>query len=490
VLDCLPNSRRSRPDFSSSEVVLATIASPWLQTEDRAVGLWLRLRSAVRTLLPEGRSLPEDVWRARHRGIVILLWLHVAGLVIYGLIAVGQPLHVLAEVAVILLAAVLAGWPRLGRQIQTLVASGGLITCSGLLVHYSGGLIEMHFHFFVMVAVVTLYQSWTPYLLAIAFVAMHHGVVGVLDPLSVYNHRDAWLHPWKWAGIHAAFVLCASFAGITTWRLNEALRGRVEALNSELEHRVIERTAQLEAANKELDRTNKELEAFSYTVSHDLRAPLRAINSFSQILLDEHAGALDTPGQNYLRRVRRATDRMDELIDDLLDLSHVNRSALQREPVDLSLLALIVSAELHTSQPEREVQFVIPEGIMAHGDKRLLQVLLQNLMGNAWKFTSKHASARIELGQTDVDGKRAYFVRDDGAGFDPAYKNMLFRPFQRLHTEAEFEGTGIGLATVERIVARHGGEIWAEGSLEYGATFFFTLPEPAPEPAAADVPPS
>ncbi|HLQ35492.1 MAG TPA: histidine kinase dimerization/phospho-acceptor domain-containing protein, partial [Chloroflexota bacterium] len=274
----------------------------------------MRLRSAFRTLLPEGRSLPEDVWRARHRGIVILLWLHVAGLVIYGLIAVGQPLHVLAEVAVILLAAVLAGWPRLGRQIQTLVASGGLITCSGLLVHYSGGLIEMHFHFFVMVAVVTLYQSWTPYLLAIAFVAMHHGVVGVLDPLSVYNHRDAWLHPWKWAGIHAAFVLCASFAGITTWRLNEALRGRVEALNSELEHRVIERTAQLEAANKELDRTNKELEAFSYTVSHDLRAPLRAINSFSQILLDEHAGALDTPGQNYLRRVRRATDRMDELI--------------------------------------------------------------------------------------------------------------------------------------------------------------------------------
>jgi PAS domain S-box-containing protein len=161
---------------------------------------------------------------------VILLWLHVVGMFIYGTYATRQPVHVLTEVAIVATAAVVAGWPRLNRELRTLAASGGLIICSGILVHFSGGLIEMHFHFFVMVAVVTLYQSWTPYLLAIAFVAIHHGVVGTFDPTSVYNHRDAWLHPWKWAGIHASFVLAASAVGVTSWRLNEALRARAETI--------------------------------------------------------------------------------------------------------------------------------------------------------------------------------------------------------------------------------------------------------------------
>src|SRR5438477_7636803 len=282
---------------------MASVAVPLPGDVEEAPPLWLRLRDALFALIPEGRPLPEDVWRSRHRGIVVLLWLHAIGLFAYGLATIQDPLHVASEVGAVVAAAIIAGWPRARRQIRTLVASGGLITCSAILVHFSGGIIEMHFHFFVMVAVVTLYQSWTPYLLAIGYVAIHHGLVGVLEPTAVYNHRDAWLHPWKWAGIHAAFVLGASFAGITSWRLNEALHKRVEGMNAELEMRVIERTAQLEAANKELDVANKELEAFSYSVSHDLRSPLTAIDGFSQRLLKKYEGTLDDQGQDYLRRM-------------------------------------------------------------------------------------------------------------------------------------------------------------------------------------------
>ena len=205
------------------------MTSPLLKSRP-PLALWERVGAAVRALLPEGRPLPYGVWQARHRGIVVLLWLHVVGLFAYGVSTLEQPLHVLAEVSAIAATALLASWPRLNRELRTLVASAGLVSCSALLVHLSGGFIEMHFHFFVMIAVVTLYQSWRPYLIAIVYVLLHHGIVGVLDPTSVYNHVDAWHHPWKWAGIHASFVLAASIAGLITWRLNEALRARGESI--------------------------------------------------------------------------------------------------------------------------------------------------------------------------------------------------------------------------------------------------------------------
>jgi PAS domain S-box-containing protein len=227
---------------------------------------------------------------------------------------------------------------------------------------------------------------------------------------------------------------------------------------------------------RQLEAANKELEAFSYSVSHDLRAPLRGIDGFSQALLEECGDRLDARGKGYLERVRGAAQRMGQLIEDMLALSRVTRTEMRREPVDVSALAEAVARELESGAPQRQVEFVIGTGLSATGDARLLRVVLQNLLGNAWKFTSRRARARIEFGTAPgPDGKPAFFVRDNGAGFDMAYAHKLFGAFQRLHGVTEFEGTGVGLATVQRIVRRHGGEAWAEGRVGGGATFYFTL---------------
>jgi signal transduction histidine kinase len=228
-------------------------------------------------------------------------------------------------------------------------------------------------------------------------------------------------------------------------------------------------------ANTELAALNKELEAFSYSVSHDLRAPLRSMDGFSQVLLEDYQDRLDEQGKDYLQRVRLASQRMGQLIDDILKLSRVTRSEMKRETVDLSALAQTVVAELKERQLERQVEFVIAKGLITNGDKGLLGIVLENLLGNAWKFTSKHSSARIEFGTNYHEDKLVYFVRDDGSGFDMAYVDKLFGAFQRLHAASEFPGTGIGLATVQRIIHRHGGRVWAEGEMEKGTTFYFTL---------------
>lgn len=222
-------------------------------------------------------------------------------------------------------------------------------------------------------------------------------------------------------------------------------------------------------------RGNRELEAFSYSISHDLAAPLRSIDGFSQILLEDYADVLDDEGKDYLSRVRASSQHLGQLIDALLKLSRMTRREIRRESVDLSLTAENIVQVLRISQPDRQAEFVIADGLSVDGDAWLLRIALENLLGNAWKFTGKSLPARIEFGAVEHEGTLAYFVRDNGAGFDMTYADKLFGAFQRLHTIEEFPGTGIGLATVQRIVHRHGGQAWAEGRVGQGATFYFTL---------------
>ncbi|MBI2223646.1 MAG: PAS domain S-box protein [Betaproteobacteria bacterium] len=281
---------------------------------------------------------------------------------------------------------------------------------------------------------------------------------------------------WKWIHSRAKVVerdengRALRLTGVNA-DITERVRSEQEIarLNQSLEQRVAERTRQLEA-------TNKELEAFSYSVSHDLRAPLRGIDGFSQLLLQKYAGQLDATGSDYLQRIRRAGLRMAELIDDLLQLSRVSRSQIRTEPLDLSRLARSILATLREREPERRVVTDVQDGVELNADPHLLKIVLENLLGNAWKFTGKREEATIRVEAREQDGEMVVFVKDNGAGFDIKYAHKLFGAFQRLHGAAEFEGTGIGLATVQRIINLHGGRIWADSTLGTGATFYFVIP--------------
>jgi signal transduction histidine kinase len=229
---------------------------------------------------------------------------------------------------------------------------------------------------------------------------------------------------------------------------------------------------------KDVERKNQELETFSYSVSHDLRAPIRAIDGFSQALLEDHADQLNPEGKAHLQRVRAAAKRMGELIDDLLKLSRVERADLRRESVDLSRLGQRIGDSLANSEPDRTVALIVSDGLVADADARLVEIILENLLRNAWKFTRKTSSPHVELGSIVKDGQTTFYVKDNGAGFDEKYVGQLFTAFQRLHSEADFPGTGIGLATVRRIIERHGGRLWAEGKIDQGASVYWTLPSP------------
>lgn len=270
---------------------------------------------------------------------------------------------------------------------------------------------------------------------------------------------------------------------------HERAEDEVRRLNLELEQRVAERTRELAAANREL-------ETFSYTVSHDLRAPVRVIDGFCTLLAEEHGAALDRPVLAHLDRIHGAARRMNEMIEALLELAKVGRDTPCVSPVDLGGMAAEVIQQLRDAQPSRQVEVDVARNTVAMGDPRLLRSVLDNLLGNAWKFTGKTANARITFGRMVKDGVPVFYVRDNGAGFDATYARKLFGVFQRLHSSHEFEGTGVGLATVQRIIERHGGRIWAESSKGQGATFYFTLPgsregqlvkESAPESSLAEM---
>jgi light-regulated signal transduction histidine kinase (bacteriophytochrome) len=290
--------------------------------------------------------------------------------------------------------------------------------------------------------------------------------------------RGAWL-----VAVNAVAIAAAMFAlsrAEVRRRVAEATARERETqltaercrIDDQLEQRVRERTAELQAANEQL-------EAFSYSVAHDLRAPLRSISSFSEALCEDHGAQLAPEAVEHLGHIRRAAHRMGQMIDDLLSFSRASRGALRRERVDVSALARTIGARLRAAQPERQVDLIVQDGLVAQADPRLLDIVLTNLLGNAWKFTGKRLRARIEVAAL-AGTPTTLLVRDNGAGFEPSLAGRLFGVFQRLHAASEFDGTGIGLATAHRLVHRHGGLIWAEGQVEKGATIYFTL-----EPSAA-----
>jgi PAS domain S-box-containing protein len=284
-----------------------------------------------------------------------------------------------------------------------------------------------------------------------------------------------------WVNVHATKLRNSQGRAVCNLALIEDITDRkkadeeIRALNDSLELRVAQRSAEAVESNQKLESANRELEAFAHSVSHDLRAPLRSVDSFSQIILDEYSDKLDEDGAKYLRRIRAGAQNMGQLIDALLNLSRVSRGLLNRECVQLSSMASTIVKELQDQDSRRTVNIEIAADIQANGDARLLRIVMNNLIGNAWKFTGKRDQACLEFGSNTEKGVVVYFVRDNGAGFDMAYVSQLFTPFQRLHQTTEFAGTGIGLATVQRIVQRHGGRIWAESSVGNGATFYFTL---------------
>ena len=303
-----------------------------------------------------------------------------------------------------------------------------------------------------------------------------YGRIAVTGEAARFQNRAEELHSWYDVyafrfGEPKNRQVAILFSDITERRATEA---EIAQLNADLQ----QRAGQLEAVNKEL-------ESFSYSVSHDLRAPLRSIDGFSQVLLEDYGDQLDNDGKDALQRVRRAATGMGDLIDALLALGRLSRVDLRAEPVDLSALADLIVAELRQSQPDRQAEFVIAPGMVVEGDRTLLRAALGNLLGNAWKYTQPRATARIEFGCLEKDSETAYFVRDNGVGFDMTYVGKLFGAFQRLHRQTEFGGTGVGLATVQRIVHRHGGRAWAEGEVGQGATFYFTLRSPARSNMAA-----
>jgi len=262
-----------------------------------------------------------------------------------------------------------------------------------------------------------------------------------------------------------AYAVCGISTDITDRKRAENL---VATMNTELEQRVQARTAELEASTQELS-------AFAYSVSHDLRAPLRSLHGFSQVLLDDYAGSLDETGVAHLRRLQANANRMSEIIDDLLRLSRTTQAELIPGPIDLGALARSIHEELQIAEPERAVTFFADGLLLTVGDVRLITLALQNLMTNAWKFTGGVETATITVGSLQNETVPVYFVRDNGAGFDPRYSAKLFEPFQRLHSTDDFEGNGIGLAIVQRVIRRHGGDIWAESTPRQGATFYFTM---------------
>jgi signal transduction histidine kinase len=323
-------------------------------------------------------------------------------------------------------------------------------------------------------------RSFMPRWIALAYLAFGASWIFFTDRLLLWVElppdRIERLQTSKgWLFVLASSALLYLLLSLMQRRNDAALRtlsereGEIRRMNAELERRVAQRTEQLEA-------TNRELESFAYAVSHDLRAPLRSLSGFSQLLQEMPSEGLDEKARHYLQRINDAARRMSSLIEDLLSLSRISRSELVPRPIDFTQLVGEVAATIRERNPQHAVELHIEPGMSVRGDPRLLKIAMENLLDNAWKYTARTEQPRVEVGSQQDERGLTYYVRDNGVGFDMAYAGKLFGPFQRLHSDTQYPGTGIGLVTVQRILVRHGGRIWADAEVNRGATFYFTLP--------------
>jgi light-regulated signal transduction histidine kinase (bacteriophytochrome) len=350
-----------------------------------------------------------------------------------------------------------------------------------VLIHLSGGVIELHFHFFVVVVALTLYEDWLPFLLAAAYVALHHGVLGTLSPETVYNHPDAQQHPVRWALIHAGFIAAAGVAAVAAWRLNEDVRDELGLAVA----RAREAERAQARAREELECANADLRQLTYVASHDLTEPLRTTASFVQLLAHRYRGRLDADADEFIGYAVEGTQRMQALIDDLLAYSRVGRVELRLEPVDLATVCRDVLGGLADAVERSGARVDVGALPVVRGDAGQLALLLQNLLANAVKFAGD-APPRVRVEAARGAEGWTVSVLDEGIGVDPAQAERIFQVFHRLHGRERYEGTGIGLAIGERIVARHGGRIWVEPNPGgRGSAFRFTLPDAAPVTLAA-----
>ncbi|MEY2421231.1 MAG: two-component system, NarL family, sensor histidine kinase BarA [Acidimicrobiaceae bacterium] len=434
--------------------------------ELRPSGLWRHL--------PRGGALPEDVWRQRHRGILVLLWLHVPAVFIIAMAQDVGVAHTAVETGIVVALAALATESREHRRLSTIIAVVGLLTCSAELVHLSHGLIEMHFHYFVMVGVVTLYQDWQPFLLAIGYVVLQHGVAGVVSPESVYNHPEAVAQPWKWAAIHGLFILGMSAAGIITWRLNESL---LEAA-TEREKALRASESELRASNEQLARSDALKGVFIGTVSHELNTPLTAITGFTQLLAQNWDSLSDEKRLEMLERIDRNSRMLGGLISEVLDFSRLERghSRLRADPVNVGQLVAGVVDQLGVVLARHRVSVVVVEDATVDGDTDALTRVVSNLLTNAAKFSPDGATIHVTVGAEGSVG--TVTIDDNGPGVPADERDLIFEPFYRGHGDEVISqsGTGVGLSVVKNLTEQMGGSVMVDGNAHEGARFVVRLP--------------
>jgi signal transduction histidine kinase len=439
------------------------------------------LASRLGALLPSTDRMPQSEWRRRHSLIVLLVALHAAVVTVYGLFEGIEPLHAVSEGALLALFALGAAIIPGSRSVRASIASLGLLTASALLVHISGGLIEMHFHFFVMIAVVTLYQAWSPFVLAIAFVVAHHGVLGVMNPTAVYNHAEAWEHPWTWAGIHGLFVAAASLTGLANWRLEQSARAAVARAEAD--------AARAQAAQDQAEARLQDRDQFLSIASHELLTPVTSLKGYAQLLRRRSLSGASLSTQDLaagLTTIERQSHKLHRLVSQLLDRTRIETGHLRLDRTTTDLVTVLddTVAASRIREDGRVIDVQGPTQLVGFVDPLRLEQVLINLIDNALKYSPSSTPVLVELAEAS-DGSAQIVVSDRGPGIPVSLREVIFTRFYRAAKTETVAGVGLGLFISHEIVALHGGRIDVEDRPGGGARFVVTLPLATDEESAS-----